>query len=479
MLKLGNLWIKLWQLSDLAVWVFTTGISCGILIFLFFCMRKYLEQCLTAERIDKLLKALAMYLTVILPLLSMIALYKGIFGHTSPLKGPDGLASTPIHNWSISYATSYGNHWIFFILLTLWLVGFSIGILRNFRCEKKAFKKLKACSCPCENEEILKMRDRLQKEIGLKKPIAIRMSDRITSPFTAGCFRPEIFFPQIELDENEICLMLCHELIHCKKRDVFCRRMVLWSVSLYWFIPIIKKFAKYYTDMNEMACDDSVLKGRTKQDYYFYAKTLVTASRKEPFLQDAVSLTGQTETQLERRLKNMLEKKSVVSKAVIAIVVIFAAACPLTTLAASAGMCELQDAVVNNFIIEEHEEIMATGNTLVEVTENAAAFKLTPAKIQVQPRGSSIIDQDISGAISRGDVTVTANGTIKFFLEAESGSDSFNAGYKDSSGKKTYVSSKNGELTHTFTIPKAGTYTLFAEAVRPKTIHIIGHVTVK
>lgn len=480
MLKLGSLWIELWQSSDFVLWIITVGIVSSILICLLLHVRRYLERKLSAGQMDRVLKVLAVYLSVILPLLSMVALYKGVFAYIGPFDGNDGLDTVKdIRNWSISYITPYGNHWVFVLLLVVWQMGFLIGGLLNYRKDRKILKKLKACSRICEDKELLCLREQAEKELGLKKPVTIWVSDVIDSPFVAGCFRQEIFFPQMDLSKEEIYLMLCHELTHCKKKDAFYRSMIFWFVSLYWFTLSAGKFTRYYTDVNEMACDDFVLQGRTKQEYCLYAETLVKMQRR-PLLQEAVSLTGHTQSQLERRLENMLNKKTGTSKRVMAALTIFLiTACPLTTLAASSGVCKLQDVVADDFLSEKEEEAMEPVVPLEEITENAADFKMTSARTQVQPRGVTLVDEDISGSKSLGKVTVSANGKIKFSLEGESTSDSFRAGYVNNTGGRKYVSSTDGELTHTFTISKAGTYELFVEAVKPQTIHITGYVSVK
>ena len=120
------------------------------------------------------------------------------------------------------------------------------------------------------------------------------------------------------------------------------------------------------------------------------------------FLEHAVSMTGHTESQLERRLKHMMNKKTKAGKVAFAMMtaalLLF---CPLTTLAASEGMCSLQDVIVREVLFEDHEEVMNGGNTLTEETDVVEDFELTPAKGEVwqgERMSVSTIKEEISSA---------------------------------------------------------------------------------
>lgn len=475
MLKLGTLWIELWQSSDIVLWLLTSAIVGNLLIFFVFASGRRLERRLSAGQMDGFLKIMTVYLLICMPLLTMVILYRETFVYIGPTEWSDATRVMHVfHNSSLSYFTPYGNHWSFVALLVIWLSGFLFCGLQQYIKDRSVLRRLRAASSLCEDQRLLDLQRIFEKELGIRRPVRIWQSDLVDVPFAAGICRQEIWFPRVSLDEGELCLMLQHELIHCKRRDPLYRRMIFWLGSLYWFVPFPVRLAAYYTEINEMSCDDRVLKQRTKQERLLYARTLAELAQRESFLQNAVSLTGHTKSQLENRLEHMLQKKREAGRwAAMAMTVLFVGVCPLTTLAACAGMSKLQDVVTEEVFMEDHEEVMVIGNVLEEETDVIEDLEMMPLEVYRLSLGCEI-DHDISTASSLGMITVSAGMKIHIFLIERSAALSFRAGYIDSTGKRTYVTTFNEEINHSFTITEDGTYELFIEPAEAGTIHLSG-----
>lgn len=94
MLNLGNLWIELWDGSDAVLWLLTSALVNGLLVFLLYRGRHSLELLLSAKQVDLLLKFLILYLVCALPVVSMVFLYRGVFGYVGPPEFGDGFIHT-------------------------------------------------------------------------------------------------------------------------------------------------------------------------------------------------------------------------------------------------------------------------------------------------------------------------------------------------------------------------------------------------
>ncbi|MDE7320959.1 MAG: hypothetical protein K2N46_14660 [Lachnospiraceae bacterium] len=481
MLNLGNLWIELWDGSDAVLWVITSALVNGLLVFLLYHGRCGLERILSAGQMDRLLKLLILYLLCLLPVLTMVFLYHGTFGYVGPPEFGDGFIHEYKH-YPVSFATDCRIQLVFWLVMAVWAAGFLAGTVRSWRRDQSVLRELRILSDSCEDRNVLDLSEELSRELGLKKPVPIRVSGMVGTPFAAGCFRQEVFLPRKEQSGEELRLILSHEFIHCRRRDPLYRKMIFWLSSLYWFLPPLRRLAEYYTDINEMSCDDAVLERCSRQECYLYAKALADMGLEDGFLEHAVSMTGHTESQLERRLKHMMNRKKKAGKAAFAaMTAMLMAICPLTTLAASEGMCSLQDVIVREVLFEDHEEVMNGGNTLVEETDVVEDFELAPAQGEVWLSGSmtvSTIEEEISSARSMGSVTVSAGDKIVFALKGDPSSVSFRAGYINSANRRTYVTTTSGTLIHTFTMSKAGTYELFVEPLNNKTVYMEGTATV-
>ena len=264
-LNLGNLWIKLWNGSDAVLWLLTSALVNGLLVFLLYCGRHSLELLLSAKQVDLLLKFLILYLVCALPVVSMVFLYRGVFGYVGPPEFGDGFIHT-YKRYPISFSTNYREQMGFWLTLAVWLAGFLVCIIRSCRRDRSVLRELRALSDLCGDRDMLDSAEELSRELGLKRTVPIKVSGVVGTPFAVGCFRQEIFWPQKEQGAEELRLVLCHELIHCRRRDPLYRKMIFWLCSMYWFLPYLKRLAEYYTDINEMSCDDEALERRSHKE---------------------------------------------------------------------------------------------------------------------------------------------------------------------------------------------------------------------
>lgn len=230
-----------------------------------------------------------------------------------------------------------------------------------------------------------------------------------------------------------------------------------------------------------MACDEEVLQNCTSQDRKVYAGLLVSFNQGETFLRHAVALTGHTKSGLERRLENMLKKENKRSKwSAMVMMAIVVSACPVMTVSASYGASVLQEKAVKMLVVEVEEE-MNGGNTLTEEVDFIKIEDMVDLGLNLGARGTTPVDTTLNGtrAVSVTTVTLEKGSKVNFFICGDNSTDAFRVGYEDSDHKNTTVSTTNGEIVHTFTIPKTGTYTLFIQGTTTKTIHVEGSVTTR
>lgn len=141
MLKLGNHWIELMELSDIVFLGLALALICNLLICLLFGIRHYLERKLGMQQLNQVLKFLLVYILVFMPFITVILLYKNTYSYIGPYNGDDGINTIWItKSDSISFSTTHGNHWIFFLILFVWLVGVVFCGLKSFITNKKILR---------------------------------------------------------------------------------------------------------------------------------------------------------------------------------------------------------------------------------------------------------------------------------------------------------------------------------------------------
>jgi len=83
-------------------------------------------------------------------------------------------------------------------------------------------------------------------------------SDRISSPFILGLFRPRIYLP-FGLDASARAYVLRHERCHLRRGDHLIKAVAFIVLALHWFNPLVWiAFGRMSRDM-EMSCDERVL----------------------------------------------------------------------------------------------------------------------------------------------------------------------------------------------------------------------------
>lgn len=111
----------------------------------------------------------------------------------------------------------------------------------------------------------------------IRRNIAVRRFDRISSPLTYGVFRPVILLPcsPDAADEERLDCILTHELVHICRFDALKKLVCAAALCLHWFNPLVWVMFFYYNRDLELACDEGVLRRLGTDRRADYARTLI------------------------------------------------------------------------------------------------------------------------------------------------------------------------------------------------------------
>ena len=146
----------------------------------------------------------------------------------------------------------------------------------------------------------------LSSQMGLSRPVSLRVSGAAVVPMTWGTLAPKILLPAEawgwSLERRR--LVLLHELAHIARRDSLSRSAAAIACAVYWFHPGAWFAARGMHLEQELAADDRVL--ATGASANAYGRTLLhvalaVGGRSQPNLAVAMARPGQ----LERRLVAM------------------------------------------------------------------------------------------------------------------------------------------------------------------------------
>lgn len=169
---------------------------------------------------------------------------------------------------------------------SLWLAVWYIGIIAcavifvisYLRCRMEFQTSLPVCNPDVEQ---------WLKEHSLKRPIAIRQSDKITAPLTYGVFHPVILMPKRVdwTDTKQLRYVLTHEYVHICRYDAVTKLIAALALCIHWVNPMVWIMYCLLNRDIELACDESVVRRFGETSKSAYSLMLISMeARKSGFL---------------------------------------------------------------------------------------------------------------------------------------------------------------------------------------------------
>ena len=126
--------------------------------------------------------------------------------------------------------------------------------------------------------------------------------------FTTGIVCPVIFiFARMQGRERE--MILNHEMVHIKRRDVLWRVLVTAVQVVHWYNPIVWLLPGEFERICEMSCDERVLQGRSDEEKKEYLKMLFTMAVEEKEEKPYILGLSKRGKRLKERMDNVMKDK--------------------------------------------------------------------------------------------------------------------------------------------------------------------------
>lgn len=280
-------------------------------------------------------------------------------------------------------------------LIILWALGAIAFAAWQMYCYRRFLKKLEHSRVTVPiSSEAAKLLSFIKEAIGVKSSVGLAYSSIIRSPVLVGLWKPTIYLP-VENTVN-MDMVIRHELIHLKRKDLWVKAFTLGASALHWFNPLVHILRKDLHIWSELSCDEEVVKEMSYAERKRYGETILSVmagSRNLP-VQFIASLSGDGK-QLKRRLMMMLNVKKQKKKTMyLTLTGVFLVAVISTSAAAWASS--------NTPKVIENE----AGHAEAQPTE--AAPRAVPSEVVVENNGGHVVDYRPEAAAENGGEDVVA-----------------------------------------------------------------------
>jgi len=199
-------------------------------------------------------------------------------------------------------------------LFAVWImVAAVIGILKSYKYFR--FKRaIMRDSLPDDGKWSLLLPESVRSHIRVRKA-------KVPSPIVFGVIHPTVLIPERTQSTDNIRYALMHEGLHVVRHDLLLRTIAEGAAVLHWFNPFAWLIRNKITQYSENACDEAVAVQLSQDERKSYALSILDfmdySTTPEPqYPATLMSFSGEAE-HVKRRLKHIMEFKSMRKPAVI------------------------------------------------------------------------------------------------------------------------------------------------------------------
>ena len=209
----------------------------------------------------------------------------------------------------------------------IWIFGAVVFAGWHFYCYRKFSRQLWADSLPVLKETAAILLTTCKAALDIHGEVKLMLNPKITSPMLVGLCRPTILLPAYRISEIDLKLVLNHELMHLKRKDLWVKLFALIAGTLHWFNPFAHVLRKDISTWGELTCDEVLAVEMSHEERKLYGEAILNTLDNYSGMNTAFcSSLCESKKHIERRLTMLLNvkktKKHITIFAVAAVVVI-------------------------------------------------------------------------------------------------------------------------------------------------------------
>ncbi len=162
----------------------------------------------------------------------------------------------------------------------LWILGMFLFLGYQGKKYQLFLKDLSRNSRHIRDAQILDIYYKVCKELKIKKRPEILFCGVLPSPLCVGFFRQRIYLNFEDYKAEQLIYIFKHELMHCKRRDIWYKALLMLARGVHFFNPFIHWMARLAENDMEYSCDSLVLESCNLSQRQEYGLTILSGIRK-------------------------------------------------------------------------------------------------------------------------------------------------------------------------------------------------------
>ena len=151
---------------------------------------------------------------------------------------------------------------VFFVWLTGAVVS-GIGVIRDYIRTSHVIKRV---SKKTLDGRIIGIYKSVCGLLSVRQSVDIYVSSHLKSPLLFGVLKPRMIIPEREFTDEELEMIMAHELVHYKHRDLWIAIAAAAVRCVHWFNPCSYMLSAAIMETRELCCDETVLELIRPQD---------------------------------------------------------------------------------------------------------------------------------------------------------------------------------------------------------------------
>lgn len=157
-----------------------------------------------------------------------------------------------------------------------------------------------------QNPAIAALQEELAKELGMQACAPVFICEKVKSPICMGCLHPTIFLPDEQMEIQLLAVVLRHELVHVKRKDIWYQMLLLAVRLIHWYQPFAYLMCRCARADMERCCDDTLLEGQSYAYRRAYSETILAVMQHQRHRTLMIDFYGGV-AMLKERFRNILD----------------------------------------------------------------------------------------------------------------------------------------------------------------------------